>query len=163
MRASMLSLFLLGCGAAPAVAAPPTAHRAEVLRWLEGHWQTQEEGATGETWRWADGALTGVGYVVPPVDCPAPESGGEGGCVSSPRETERLAIVERDGALLYVASPADQARTEFLITELDAHHFVAENPLHDFPTRIEYQRVPSGLHVTVSSAERSFELSLLRQ
>jgi hypothetical protein len=165
MRASFIALFLFGCGGASASVATPTslAHRAEELRWLEGRWQTNEEGATGETWAWTEGALSGAGYIVPPVDCAAPEPGAEAGCVGTPVETERLEIVERDGALLYVASPVDQARTEFMITELDAQHFVAENPLHDFPTRIEYQRVPGGLHVTVSSAERSFELSLLRQ
>lgn len=167
MRASSIVLFLFGlvfgCGASAAARPTSLAHHAEELRWLEGRWQTNEEGATGETWQWSEGALTGAGYIVPPVDCAAPEPGAEAGCVGTPMETERLEIVERDGALLYVASPVDQARTEFMITELDAQHFVAENPLHDFPTRIEYQLVPGGLHLTVSSAERSFELSLLRQ
>lgn len=164
MRISLLALVLLGCGAAASVTTPTApAHHAEELRWLEGRWQTNEEGATGEIWQWTDGALRGAGYIVPPADCAAPEPGAEAGCASSPLETEALAIVERDGALLYVASPVDQARTEFMITELDDQHFVAENPLHDFPTRIAYRLVPGGLHVTVSSAERSFELSFVRQ
>lgn len=98
---------------------------------------------------------------MPPADCAA--SQGEGGCPPGYVETEKLSILERGGALLYVASPIRQARTEFTITTLGADHFVAENPAHDFPTRIEYHHVGDGLRVVVSGPDRRFEVAFRRQ
>ncbi len=53
---------------------------------------------------------------------------------------EYLRIVERDGGLVYIAQPGGKAATEFVLTELGAHRAVFENPRHDFPKRIVYER-----------------------
>lgn len=162
MRASLLlsvwlGLGLCGCGASPPGEARAVADLDDVA-WLLGTWESQDAEPVGERWVRGAHGLVGSGYVIPPVECT-----GEGACAAEPVETESLELIERDGALVYVATPRTQERTEFVITELDAAHFVAENPEHDFPTRIEYRRGPLGLQVVVSSSERSFTLELVAQ
>jgi hypothetical protein len=159
MRASVFALMvsmvaLTGCGASPPDPPRTTPHLEDVA-WLLGTWQSQDDEPAGE--RWARGAhgFVGSGYVIPPAACAESEE-----CTAEPVETESLELIERDGALIYIATPRTQERTEFVITELDAAHFVAENPEHDFPTRIEYRRTTRGVHVVVSSSERSFALDL---
>ncbi len=160
MRTSLIvcSLWvgLLGCGAAPSAGAARGSATLDDLGWLLGTWQSGDDEPAGERWVRGAHGFVGSGYVVQPTECED-----EAPCRGEPIETESLELIERDGSLLYVATPRTQARTEFVITELDASHFVAENPEHDFPTRIEYRRTPVGLHVIVSSSERSFTLDLL--
>jgi hypothetical protein len=52
---------------------------------------------------------------------------------------ESLRISERDGALVYVASPSNQATTEFASTVVSDTLVVFENAAHDFPQRILYR------------------------
>lgn len=171
--ALVASVVLLGCGAAPrgAVGDPAGTRGALAdVAWLEGDWRTDDEPAIGERWAREGGRLTGMGYEVAPLHCDPPEPRGDrtaGGeqapCADGERPTEALELLEREGALVYVATPHTQTRTEFTLTTLEADHFVAENPAHDFPTRLEYRRDEDALHVIVSSAERRFELRFRRR
>ena len=134
------SLLALSCAAR----VRPTTE----LSWLEGSWWS-DDGAIGERWE-SDGrgGLRGLGL-----------SRGEEGIEVS----EELELVRRDGHWIYVATPREQARTEFVVTERTEERFVAENPEHDFPTRLEYRREGDRVYVRVSSPTRGFELELVRR
>ena len=160
LRVAISLATLLGsCGAAPAPA-PEARSRIEALSWLVGQWETDGANPTGERWSRDGGRLVGEGFTARSTDC-----GGEHDEVCNRLEelTEELEIVERDGTLLYVATPVSQARTEFQITEASPSHLVAESPAHDFPTRIEYRLLegPRRIEAHVSNAERGFDLILL--
>jgi hypothetical protein len=51
---------------------------------------------------------------------------------------------ERNGDIVYVASPSNQSHTKFILTSLRDGEAVFENPEHDFPKKIVYARQPDG-------------------
>lgn len=53
---------------------------------------------------------------------------------------EFLRIEDRDGELVYVASPRGIGSTDFVLVTADQHGVVFENLEHDFPQRIIYRR-----------------------
>ena len=53
---------------------------------------------------------------------------------------EYLRVEDRDGVLVYVASPRGVGTTEFVLVALDDRGAVFENLEHDFPQRIIYRR-----------------------
>ena len=53
---------------------------------------------------------------------------------------EFLRIEHRDGEIFYIAMPRGRSATEFRLIELEDGHAVFENPEHDFPQRIIYNR-----------------------
>lgn len=53
---------------------------------------------------------------------------------------EYLRVEERDGVLVYVASPRGSGATEFVLVIVDDRGAVFENREHDFPQRIIYRR-----------------------
>jgi hypothetical protein len=55
---------------------------------------------------------------------------------------ETIRIEERDGRLVYIASPSGQATAEFTSTHVSDTLVAFENPVHDFPQRILYR--PGG-------------------
>lgn len=54
---------------------------------------------------------------------------------------EHFRIEQRDGEIVYVAQPGGRAPTEFKLTSFDGTRAVFENPQHDFPTRIIYEKI----------------------
>lgn len=71
---------------------------------------------------------------------------------------EFLRIVERDGGLVYVAQPGGGPPVEFVLTELGPTRALFENPVHDYPKRILYERLAAppggrdGLRTEISDA-----------
>lgn len=62
---------------------------------------------------------------------------------------EYLRIIERDGGLVYVAQPGGATKTEFVLTESGptedgGQRAVFDNPRHDYPKRIVYERSADG-------------------
>lgn len=57
---------------------------------------------------------------------------------------EYLRIVEREGGLVYIAQPNGGSPTEFTLTELSETRAVFDNPRHDYPKRIVYERSAEG-------------------
>ncbi|TDR38745.1 hypothetical protein DFR29_11973 [Tahibacter aquaticus] len=98
----------------------------ELPAWLAGHWQTRGgQTTTEEVWLApADGLMTGMSRT----------SGGKKPFFEFAR------LEQRGGKLLYIAQPGGAAPTEFSLTASDAESFRAENPGHDFPQRIIYER-----------------------
>lgn len=56
-------------------------------------------------------------------------------------EFEYLRIEVRGGRLVYIAAPSGQAEAEFLEAEMAERAVVFEDPEHDFPQRITYERM----------------------
>jgi len=68
---------------------------------------------------------------------------------------EFLRVVEKDGRLLYVAQPNGKTATEFTLVELEESRAVFENPFHDHPQRISYERVDDQLTAEISYIDGS--------
>ncbi|HEX2013342.1 MAG TPA: DUF6265 family protein [Roseateles sp.] len=113
------------CGAA-------SAQGLERAAWLAGCW-VQEDGEPGSVEQWtapAGGVMLGVARTVK-----------NGRTVAH----EFLQIREQAGAsLLYIAKPSGQAETQFLLAKSGEGELLFENPAHDFPQRIAYQRRSDG-------------------
>lgn len=124
--------------------------RLDRLAWLAGAW-TGTMGSASIEERWspiAGGAMLAISRTV-----------------AGPRMVafEYLRIIERDGGLVYIAQPNGRPPTEFVLTLVEEGRVVFENPLHDFPQRIEYaRRGEDGLRATISDLAggraQSFEL-----
>ncbi|MEO8586308.1 MAG: DUF6265 family protein [Acidobacteriota bacterium] len=62
---------------------------------------------------------------------------------------EFLRIEERDGSLVYIASPEGKPPTPFKLVESGAKRAVFENETHDFPRRVLYFREGETLHARI--------------
>jgi len=120
----------------------PVAEKAVALAWLAGNWSgTRGKASIEERWSEpAGGALLGTSRTV------------SGGRMSA---FEFLRVVEKDGRLLYVAQPNGKTATEFTLVELEESRAVFENPFHDHPQRISYERVDDQLTAEISYIDGS--------
>lgn len=114
----------------------PTPAKATIndLAWIAGNWA----GARG-----TNGSITFEERWSPP-------KGGSMFAVSRTVNRDRLSafeflrIVEREGGLVYVAQPNGGTATEFVLSELTANRAVFDNPRHNYPKRIVYERTAEG-------------------
>jgi hypothetical protein len=117
----------------------PAPARATIgdLDWLAGAWVgTRSSGSSIEE-RWSPplgGAMLAVARTV----------NAAGRMVAF----EYLRVVERDGGLVYIAQPGGKTATEFVLTELTPSRAVFDNPRHDYPKRIVYERSATGVLAT---------------
>ena len=97
------------------------------VKWLQGCWQTTRgEAIIEEQWMAPrGGTMLGMGRTV------------RGGKTA---EYELVLITEQGGALAYEAHPSGQPSATFLSKTVTATSVVFENPKHDFPQRVGYQR-----------------------
>ncbi|HVK79152.1 MAG TPA: DUF6265 family protein [Verrucomicrobiae bacterium] len=144
MRALLL-LVALAC------AAPSHAQTLDDLTWLKGCWRTEapreaESGSqTTEVWIDPPGpALFGYSYTE-----------GEGAV----QGWEQMRIDARDGGRpRFVAMPGGGAPVEFRMAENGngaVQIAIFENPAHDYPQRVTYQRERNRLTATISRADGS--------
>jgi hypothetical protein len=130
------ALALAAVAAAPTE--PPVGQLAD-LAFLQGTWRVEQNGVvTEETWiPPAGGTMLGVGRTIR----------GERTVFF-----EFLRLEQRDDGVFYIAAPRGQGATEFKLTVADiaAGRFVFENPSHDFPQQISYERQPDGQSVRAS-------------
>lgn len=121
----MAAAALLALCTQGALAADPLANMA----WLKGCWQASAgaEAGSGEQWMGAaGGTMIGMSRTV------------RKGITA---EYEFLQIRAIDGGqLAYIAMPSGRAPTVFPLLRESAAELVFENPGHDFPQRIIYQR-----------------------
>lgn len=103
-------------------------------RWMAGCWSGDVRGTVvTERWIVADGAtLIGTSHTV------------KNGAVS---EFEFLRVLVKGGVATYVAQPGGAPPTSFAATSQTSRAVTFENPGHDFPKRIGYQRV-DATHLT---------------
>jgi Domain of unknown function (DUF6265) len=126
------------------------AHSQEIekLAWMTGTWtQTKGDETVQESW------LGPRAKMMVAVNL-----------TSSARRNsfEFLRIVEKDGALSYLASPGGKAPVEFKVKEIGEKKVVFENPAHDFPQRIIYAIEADGamkarIEGTIQGKERGME------
>ena len=121
------------------------------LAWLAG------------TWNGSDGPLRFEERWTPPA-------GGAMLAVSRTLKGDRmvtfefLRIVERNGALIYIAQPNGRPPTEFTMTAITADSVTFENPMHDFPKMIRYtKRADGSLEARVSDGGAKGETFLFKQ
>lgn len=97
------------------------------LDWMAGAWSVgANDRVVEEIWTApAGGTMIGAGRTV---------SGG------TTKFFEFLRIVEKDGTLVYIASPRGGATTEFAMSAIGASSVTFANPKHDFPQKISYRR-----------------------
>ena len=71
---------------------------------------------------------------------------------------EFLRVVVKDGKAVYVAQPGGAPPTEFVASSATAERIVFENPAHDFPKRVIYQRSgPDRLTASIDGGRGSRE------
>ena len=101
---------------------------ADLPRWLEGCWKGSRAATTfQEKWSIADNAsMIAVSYTT--------RSG-------KLFEFEFLRISVRPEGVVYIAQPGGAPPTEFVANTASPGEIVFENPKHDFPKRIAYQRI----------------------
>ena len=134
---------LLACVFAAVIACPAAAAELASLDWLLGSWQRTglpADRSGVEQWRRQGDAFEGEG-----------RSYRDGAL----RFQERLRIVAEGAQLYYVADVAgNPAPVRFRLVAQGGQSAVFENPQHDFPQRIAYQRNGEQLTATVSAGER---------
>jgi len=125
--------------AATLAADDPPARRFD---WLSGHWCAEGAGTLlEEVWLPPEGSLAlGVGRTV------------KNGVTTS---HEFMRIETRDGVTNYVSIHDGQPPTPFKLTGSGADWARFENPQHDFPKRVEYRRVSSGLHAEIAGPDKN--------
>jgi hypothetical protein len=127
MRQTVVAIALMVAAAATFAMGDDSEASIDDLAWLSGHWAGNREGVQSEEgWLKPKGGLMlGVHRDV----------------ASGARAFfEYLRIEERDGSLVYVASPMGGRATEFELVEMGGQSVVFENLEHDFPQRIVYAR-----------------------
>ena len=101
--------------------------RIEQVAWLQGCWQLETNGRVVEE-QWMaprGGIMLSMGRTVR-----------EGKLV----EYESVVLREQEGALAYEAHPSGQPSAVFVSKSATESSVVFENPAHDFPQRVGYQR-----------------------
>ena len=134
-----LALLLMG------QAAPPT--RVDDLAWLSGRWATNDGGRwTEEVWSGPrGGTLMGFSWT------------GEGTNIS---EYEYLRVQSgEDHEIVYLAQPGGGPGVGFYLVQADGTGVTFENPTHDFPQRIRYQRNGDVMVATISKLDGSNAMS----
>lgn len=121
----------------------------ESLAWLAGCWASASgDPGSGEYWQpLAGGTMLGVGRTVR-----------DGKTV----EYEFLRLHEDEqGRVVYTATPSGQRETAFVASELGESTATFENPAHDFPQRIVYDRVDRDNLVVRIEGERRGQLRVI--
>ena len=118
--------------AAALIGAAPSAPQDELqgFAWLEGEWQREiRRGLSIERWSLLpDGGLVGESVLIPT------DGSGE-------VQVESLLLVRMGADIFYVARPRqNEFPAGFRLVAQTATEAVFENPTHDFPQRITYQR-----------------------
>lgn len=129
-------LLLMG-SAQNAEKAPAQPFDAQKLAWLVGTWEIKNgEKITEETWFPLKGSqMMGVSHTY-----------------DSKRTHffEFLRILVKKDMINYIPQPGGDPPVAFKIMELDDKVAVWENPKHDHPQRIRYERTEKGMTATIS-------------
>ncbi|HRI79857.1 MAG TPA: DUF6265 family protein [Cyclobacteriaceae bacterium] len=125
----------------------PSPSELKKLQWLEGTWtRTNAKPGRSGSERW--------------VKVSENEWRGWGVSMSGNDTTfvEKLKLVIHDGTICYAADvPENKNIVYFKFTELTDSRFTCENPEHDFPKKIAYERTGNQLKAIVSGDGKSLE------
>jgi len=117
------------------------------LAWLEGTWKRTnvKPGQTGsERWTKISATeLSGLGLTTKGHDTVS---------------VEKLKLIVKDANVFYVADiPENKEPVYFKLIEISETSFTCENPEHDFPKKITYQKDDKKLKATISGNGRSID------
>ena len=122
------------------------------LQWLSGQWEgIQGSGIYHEEWEIAnENEMKGRAYMI------------KKGEISN---VEKLKIQKDGDKIFYIADVGHNPQpVSFEMTYSDDSKFVFENPLHDFPKKITYERKDNALLATIEAEEngklKKFEFDL---
>lgn len=126
-RSPVIVLTLLGAASSIAAAQRPSINQVEQLAWFTGCWETTRgDQVIEEQWMAPRGrVMLGMSRTV------------RAGRTTA---TEFVTLREVDGRAVYEANPSGQQPTPFTATLVSADRAVFENPAHDYPKRIMYER-----------------------
>ncbi len=115
--------------------------------WLEGQWKQKGKSAY-EVWKKGknENLWEGVAFKILPT--------------GDTLVTEEIKIIRQSSSYAYVPDVAgNQGPVRFLITGHSEAGFVAENPAHDFPTKIEYVffKSENRMQATISGNGKSID------
>lgn len=107
------------------------------LSWISGTWTLTKGGRTiEEHWRPVQGtSILGSSHTFD---------------AARTHFFEHLRITAQRGQIAYLAMPGGKPAVAFLLKELRDDLAVFENPSHDHPQRIRYQRTATGMTATIS-------------
>lgn len=121
------------------------------LKWLEGQWEgIQDNGIYHEEWETdSDGMMNGRAYLI------------KKGEISNP---EKLKLHADENGIYYTAEVShNPGPVTFRLTYSDENKFVFENPQHDFPKMITYERKDANnLVATIEEGKKKFEFKLMK-
>ncbi|MEQ9468522.1 MAG: DUF6265 family protein [Ekhidna sp.] len=113
------------------------------FKWMVGSWERQNTrpGTTAfESWKKTKEGYKGMGVSTKEADTSF---------------VEKLRIIEKEGAIYYVADVSSNAEpTYFKVTSVSKNGFVCENPEHDFPKKIEYTLEGNQMTAVISAGEQ---------
>ena len=120
----------------------------EEFAWLIGTWQ--EEGKPAfEVWKKEKDFLSAESYKMKD---------------GSKVVTEEIKFIKKGNDFYYVPDVAGpQGPIEFKITSFDKNSFTAENPQHDFPKKIKYEKLDdSRLKASIGDAHKTISYSFVK-
>ena len=124
-----MARLLLAIAVAAAALVPASAQAPDISRvaWLTGCWAlTDGDRSVEENWMAPrGGVMIGSGRTV------------RGGVLA---DYELVVLRQQNGRLVYEAHPANQTVASFTAITVTASSVVFENPQHDFPQRVGYER-----------------------
>jgi len=153
--ASIISVVFIHAGCIAQTKLQQSANNLTLneVSWLAGRWKSKNENPSFEE-HWMtphDGCMVGMGR----------ETSGK-----KMAFFEYLRIEQREDGLFYVAQPRGKSPTDFKLTTKTSSSLKFENPQHDFPKTIEYEKRPNNsLLVRVSgddTKEKSFQHILFK-
>jgi len=127
------------------VSNPKPQSKTEVVHWFLGKWENNsEQGDFKEIWKQEnDSLLKGESYVTVKGDTVFHEN---------------VDLVAKQDSLFYVVSVKGENSEQpvsFYMTESSAHKVVFENPKHDFPTKIIYEKINNDSIVASISGKQN--------
>lgn len=150
----VLAIFMVLLGVTTLCAqAPVAASEMKNLGWLEGTWvrTNLKPGRTGSE-SWTKLSPTGWRGL---------------GCTLQGKDTlfvEHMKLVIFENTPAFVADvPENKGLVYFKFTATTSHSFTCENPTHDYPKKIVYDRQGNNLKVTISGDGKSNEFLFIRQ
>jgi Domain of unknown function (DUF6265) len=121
----------------------------EPFKWVLGDWQTERKsGIMTESWkRLNDSSFEGKSYM----------TSREG----AQKVLEEMQLVYRKKVYHFISAVPGQNKelpVSFAINDFSDKHFLAENPAHDFPRRIKYERMKQdSLHAWIDGGPANAE------
>jgi hypothetical protein len=146
LRVGPALLALVGCASPPAAAREPARATGPLadLAWLAGDWGSAEsDERVEEHWMTPAGdVMLGMGRTVR---------------AEKAVEWEHMRLEVRPEGTFFVALPSGQAKAEFRLVTRGPGTATFENPEHDYPQRIVYQRSGATLtgRIETMSGERA--------